>query len=110
LDPLRPKCLRTCRLAAEDVLAYRHLPLEHQRQLHSTNLLERLNKEIKRRSNVVGLFPTPQSVIRLVGAILLEQDDEWAVAERRYFSAESMKQLTAPALPATAQEIFAAIA
>jgi putative transposase len=86
------------------------LPLEHQRQLHSTNPLERLNKEIKRRSNVVGIFPTPQSVIRLVGAILLEQDDEWAVAERRYFSAESMKQLTAPALPTTAQDIFAAIA
>ena len=55
--------------AAEDILACRHLPLEHQRQLHSTNPLERLNKEIKRRSNVVGIFPTPQSVIRLVGAI-----------------------------------------
>ena len=79
-------------------------------QVWSTKPLERLNKEIKRRSNVVGIFPTPQSVIRLVGAILLEQDDEWAVAERRYFSAESMKQLTAPTLPATAQEIFAAIA
>src|SRR5687768_8841281 len=61
--------------AAEDILAYRHLPIEHQRPLHSTNPLERLNKEIKRRSNVVGIFPTPQSVIRLVGAILLEQND-----------------------------------
>ncbi len=62
--------------AAEDILAYRHLPVEHQRQLHSTNPLERLNKEIKRRSNLVGIFPTPQSVLRLVGALLLEQDDE----------------------------------
>jgi putative transposase len=96
--------------AAEDILAYRHVPVEHQRQLHSTNPLERLNKEIKRRSNVVGIFPTPKSVLRLVGAILIEQDDEWRVAERRYFSAESMKQLSSPELPATAQEILAAIA
>ena len=96
--------------AAEDILAYRHVPVEHQRQLHSTNPLERLNKEIKRRSNVVGIFPTSKSVLRLVGAILMEQDDEWTVAERRYFSAESMKQLSSPELPATAQEILAAIA
>jgi transposase-like protein len=112
-DGLRPRFPRAATLleeAAEDILAYRHLPVEHQRQLHSTNPLERLNKEIKRRSNVVGIFPNPAAVIRLVGAVLLEQDDEWAVAERRYFSAESMKQLPTPALSTTAQEILAAIA
>ena len=112
-DGLRGRVAQAAALlevAAEDILAYRHLPLEHQRQSHSTKPLERLNKEIRRRSNVVGIFPSAQSIIRLVGAILLEQDNEWAVAERRDFSAESMKQLTAPTLPATAQEIFAAIA
>jgi putative transposase len=112
-DGLRPRFPKTAALledAAEDILAYRHLPLEHQRQLHSTNPLERLNKEIKRRSNVVGIFPNPAAVIRLVGAILLEQDDEWAVAERRYFSAESMQQTATPSLSSTAQEILAAIA
>ena len=112
-DGLRHRFARAAALldeAAEDILAYRHLPTDHQRQLHSTNPLERLNKEIKRRSNVVGIFPNGKSVLRLVGAILLEQDDEWAVADRRYFSAESMKQLSTPALSATAQEILTAIA
>jgi putative transposase len=112
-DGFRPRFPRAAALleeAAEDILAYRHLPLEHQRQLHSTNPLERLNKEIKRRSNVVGIFPNPAAVIRLVGAVLLEQDDEWAVAERRYFSADSMQQTATPALSSTAQEILAALA
>jgi putative transposase len=112
-EALRARFARTATLldeAAEDILAYRHVPIEHQRQLHSTNPLERLNKEIKRRANVVGIFPNPAAVLRLIGAILLEQDDEWAVAERRYFSAESMQQPTTPALSSTAQEILAAIA
>jgi transposase-like protein len=96
--------------AAEDILAHKHLPEEHRRQLHSTNPLERLNKEIKPRSNVVGIFPNVRAAIRLVGAILLEQDDEWAVAERRYFIAESMKRLCAPTLAVGEQELLMAIA
>jgi putative transposase len=96
--------------AAEDVLAYLHFPAAHRRQLHSTNPLERLNKEIKRRSAVVGIFPHRDSLLRLVGALLAEQDDEWAVADRRYFSAESMQQLTQPLVPTSQEELLAAIA
>lgn len=96
--------------AAEDVLAYLHFPVAHRRQLHSTNPLERLNKEIKRRSAVVGIFPHRDSLLRLVGALLAEQDDEWAVADRRYFSAESMQQLTQPLEVTSQEELLAAIA
>jgi len=111
-DGLRTRLPQTAALleeAAEDILAYKHFPEEHRQQLHSTNPLERLNKEIKRRSNVVGIFPNVRSTLRLVGAILLEQDDEWAVAERRYFSVESMKRLVTPLAVATDQELLMAI-
>jgi transposase-like protein len=83
-------------LAAEDdILAYMAFPREHWTRLYSTNVLERLTREVKRRTDVVAIFPDAPAAARLVGAVLLELDDEWAV-ERRYFSQESMPKLLAP--------------
>jgi putative transposase len=76
--------------ARDDVLAFLHFPQEHWRKVWSTNPLERLNKEIKRRTNVVGIFPNDAAIVRLVGAQLLEQDEHWQLEGRRMFSAESM--------------------
>ncbi len=78
--------------AEEDVLSYAAFPAEHWQKVWSNNPLERLNKEVKRRSEVVGIFPTERSVIRLVGAILSEQHDEWQVG-KRYFGAGSLAKL-----------------
>lgn len=90
-----PKVARPLEEVGEDVLAHLHFPAEHRRQLHSTNTSKRLTKEITRRTNVVGVSPSEQAVLRLVGSILAEQHDEWAVG-RRYSSQESMAMLTQP--------------
>jgi transposase-like protein len=82
-----------------DVLAYLSFPAQHRTKLHSTNPLERLNKEIKRRADVVGIFPNEGSIARLIGAVLLEQNDEWQL-QHRYMQIEGMAELTPPTLDA----------
>jgi len=95
IEPKWPRAAAVLADAEADVLAYFAFPQAHWRQVRSTNPLERLNKELRRRVRVVGIFPTRASVLRLVGMMLLEQDDEWKVG-RRYFSASSMALLTPP--------------
>jgi transposase-like protein len=92
-DQLRPKVPKLAALMDEaepDVLAYMGFPAAHRVKLHSTNPLERVNGEIKRRTEVVGIFPNEAAIKRLVGAILLEQNDEWAVQRARYITLESI--------------------
>jgi transposase-like protein len=96
-DQLRPKLPKLATLmdeAEEDVLAYMTFPAQHRAKLHSTNPLERVNAEIKRRTEVVGIFPNEAAIIRLVGAILLEQNDEWAVQRARYITLETIAPMS----------------
>lgn len=95
MAPWRPKAAEVVANAEGDVLAYLGFPPDHWTRIHSTNPLERLNKEIKRRTNVVGIFPDEGSVTRLVGSVLMEIADEWEVG-RRYFSQDSMRKLSEP--------------
>jgi transposase-like protein len=101
-DQMRPKLPKLAAImddAEEDVLAYMTFPKQHWTKLHSTNPIERLNGEIKRRADVVGIFPNEEAITRLVGALLMEQNDEWAVQRCRYMTLETMSNLSEDITP-----------
>jgi putative transposase len=95
-----PKVAQMLQDARADILAFTGFPAKHWRQIWSTNPMERVNKEIKRRTDVVGVFPNPAALLRLAGAVLVEQHDEWEAADRRYLSEASMAALTVLEAPA----------
>jgi len=97
-DQLRPRWPKLGKLmddSEEDVLAYMAFPAPHRTKLHSTNPLERLDEEVRRRADVVGIFPSEQSILRLIGAVLLEASDEWQL-QRRYMGVEAMGEMLSP--------------
>jgi putative transposase len=96
-DQIRPRWPKLATLMDDseaDVLAYMTFPSQHRTKLHSTNPLERLNKEVKRRADVVGIFPNEDSILRLIGAVLFEQNDEW-LGQHRYMQVEAFAQIDA---------------
>ncbi|MHB1011261.1 MAG: IS256 family transposase [Propionibacteriaceae bacterium] len=99
-----PKVATMLTGAREDLLAFTAFPASHWKKIWSTNPLERLNKEVKRRTDVVGVFPNPAALLRLAGAVLVEAHDEWAATDRRYLSEHSMAQLAAMTTLATLAE------
>jgi putative transposase len=106
-DQLRPRWPKLAALMDEsehDVLAHLVFPVQHRAKLHSTNPLERLNKEVKRRADVVGIFPGEPSITRLIGAVLLEANDEWQL-QHRYMQVEAMAELLAPEPEADAMRL-----
>ncbi len=104
LERSHPKVATMLDAAHHDLLAFASFPQRHWRQIWSTNPLERVNKEIKRRTDVVGVFPNPAALLRLAGAVLVEQHDEWEAGDRRYFSESSMLELKTMNDPQTTVE------